>query len=261
MSIENGILSGKRIVVVGGAGLLGSRLCEAIVEAGATCAIADVSLERAEIAAQTIKEKLGRKPAVIEVSIIEQDSVDAMIKKAVESIGSVDGLVNSAYPRNRNYGRVFEKVEYSDFCENVNLHLGGYFLVSQRILEYFKKMGGGSLLNISSIYGVIAPRFEIYEKTKMTMPVEYAAIKSALIHLTKYMAKYYSGCKIQVNCLSVGGLADSQPESFLAAYRKSALNKGMLEPSDVAGCAVFLLSSMAKYVNGQNFIVDDGWTL
>ena len=94
------------------------------------------------------------------------------------------------YPRNSRYGRRMEEVEYADFCDNLGMHLGGYFLVMQRFAAYFKREGGGNMINVSSIYGVVAPRFEVYEGTPMTMPVEYAAIKSGLLHLTRYFAQY-----------------------------------------------------------------------
>ena len=159
-------------------------------------------------------------------------------------------MVNAAYPRNKNYGRHFFDVEYEDFCENVSVHLGGYFLTSQQFAKYFAETGCGNIINISSVYGVIAPKFEIYKDTPMTMPVEYAAIKSALIHLTKYMAKYLKDKNVRVNCISPGGILD-----------KHCLSKGMLDPEDIMGALVFLLSDASKFINGQNIIVDDGFTL
>ena len=95
----------------------------------------------------------------------------------------------------------------------------------------------------------------------MTTPVEYAAIKSGLIHLTKYMARYFKGMNIKVNTLSPGGIFDNQNELFLEKYNNECLNKGMLDKSDLKGTLVYLLSDMSKYVNGQNIIVDDGFTL
>lgn len=261
MSDGKGMLQGKRIIVVGGAGLLGARICEAIAGAGANCVIADLSRQSAEAVAWRIGELGLPRPAVVEVSIAEEGSVEAMIEASTKALGGIDSVVNTAYPRNKNYGRKFEEVRYADFCENVNLHLGGYFLVSQRILEFYKRSGGGSLLNMSSIYGVIAPRFEAYNGTQMTMPVEYAAIKSGIIHLTKYMAKYYAGNNIRVNCLSIGGLYDRQPVAFLEKYREYCLDKGMLGPEDIVGTVVFSLSDSARYLNGQNLVVDDGFTL
>ena len=152
-------------------------------------------------------------------------------------------------------------MEYEDFCENVSVHLGGYFLTSQQFAKYFAETGCGNIINISSVYGVIAPKFEIYKDTPMTMPVEYAAIKSALIHLTKYMAKYLKDKNVRVNCISPGGILDKQPESFLEQYKSNCLSKGMLDPEDIMGALVFLLSDASKFINGQNIIVDDGFTL
>ena len=261
MSRDHFLLENRNVVVVGGAGLLGGSICQAIVEAGAHCVIADVSLDRAETVAKRVESESGHRPSCVEVSITDIDSVECMISRSVELMGSIDSLVNAAYPRNANYGRRFEDVTFADFCENTNLHLGGYFLVSQRILEHFRKNSGGTLLNMSSIYGVVAPRFAIYADTAMTMPVEYAAVKAGLIHLTKYMAKYYAGNEIRVNSLSLGGLLDRQPESFLTKYREFCLDKGMLVPQDVLGCVLFLLSDASRYCNGQNLVVDDGFTL
>ena len=92
---------------------------------------------------------------------------------------------------------------------------------------YFEKQQRGNIINIASIYGVIAPRFEIYSGTKITTPVEYAAIKSALIHLTKYMAKYFRGKNIRVNSISPGEILDQQPEAFLDAYQDSCCSNDL----------------------------------
>ena len=140
-------------------------------------------------------------------------------------------------------------------------HLGGYFLTSQQMAVYFKKQGCGNIINISSIYGVMAPRFEVYEGTKMTMPVEYAAIKSSIIHLTRYMAKFYRNCNIRVNAISPGGVLDGQPQPFLERYGSYCLSKGMLEVDDLGGTVLYLLSDLSSSVNGQNIIVDDGYSL
>ena len=93
------------------------------------------------------------------------------------------------------------------------------------------------------------------------MPVEYAAIKSAIIHLTRYFAAYYKGKNIRFNCISPGGVYDNHEEGFRNKYGQHTLNKGMLDPSDLTGTLVFLLSEQSTYVNGQNIIVDDGFTL
>ena len=143
----------------------------------------------------------------------------------------------------------------------MSLNLGGMFLASQQAAVYFKNQGYGTIINIASVYGVIAPKFEIYDGTAMTMPAEYAAIKSAVIHLSKYIAKSLKGMHIRVNCISPGGILDHQADAFLKAYGDKCLNRGMLDASDINGTLVFLLSQASKDINGQNIIVDDGFTL
>ncbi len=141
------------------------------------------------------------------------------------------------------------------------MHLGGYFLVSQQFVRFFRGQGYGNILNMASIYGTLAPRFETYRDTAMTMPVEYAVIKSGVFQLTRYLSKYLKGDNIRVNAISPGGVVDAQPEPFLNAYQTYCLNKGMLEPRDVCGALVFLLSDLSQFVNGHNLVVDDGFSL
>jgi NAD(P)-dependent dehydrogenase (short-subunit alcohol dehydrogenase family) len=143
----------------------------------------------------------------------------------------------------------------------VSLHLGGYFLVAQQFGLFFRKHQKGNIVNMASIYGVMAPRFDIYSQTHMTMPVEYAAIKSAVIHLTRYFAQYFKNDSIRVNSLSPGGVLDQQPESFLKNYRAFCTSKGMLEGADISSVLLFLLSDASKYITGQNIVVDDGFSI
>jgi NAD(P)-dependent dehydrogenase (short-subunit alcohol dehydrogenase family) len=196
-----------------------------------------------------------------ELDITCMDSVSALIKNLHQRYGKIDAVVNNAYPRNKNYGRRLEDVTYQDFCENVDSHLGGYFLVAQQFCMAFKAQGHGNLINMSSIYGSMAPRFEVYEGTSMTMPVEYAAIKSAVVQLTRYFAQYFKGHGIRVNCLSPGGILANQPPEFLAAYNAHCASKGMLAPDDVVGTLIFLLSDESRYMTGQNLFVDDGFSI
>ena len=248
----------KVVIVTGGAGLLGRTFCQAIADNGGIAVVAEYDIGIAEKLCTSL-ENASIVPA--QVNITNKNSIKALIATISEKYGRIDALVNSAYPRNKNYGKHFFEVAYSDFCENVGMNLGGYFLTSQQFATYFEKQGYGNIINLASIYGVIAPRFEIYDNTPMTMPVEYAAIKSGLIHLTKYMAKYFKGKNIRVNTISLGGIEDKQPEPFLKAYKEFCLNKGMLNAKDISGTVLYLLSDLSEFVNGQNIVVDDGFTL
>ena len=251
-------LENKVIVVTGGGGLLGREFCKMIIDNGGVAIIAEYNIALAK----EVKECINSDRVYVEeINITSEDSIKVLIDKLHIKFLKIDALVNSAYPRNKNYGKHFFDVKYEDFCENLGMNLGGYFLSSQLFAKYFYKQGYGNIVNVSSIYGVIAPKFEVYNNTPMTMPVEYSAIKSGLIHLTKYMAKYFKGKNIRVNTISLGGLKDGQPESFLSSYKDFCLNKGMLDSKDVAGTLLYLLSDLSEYVNGQNILVDDGFTL
>ncbi|MEQ8352758.1 MAG: oxidoreductase [Leptospiraceae bacterium] len=255
-------LENKVVIVSGGAGRLGRVFSEAIVSEGGVAVIADVDQRRAEVVAEEIeKDHPGAGVLPVELDIRSVASIRTVIENVEGKYGRIDALVNNAYPRNKNYGRKFFEVEYKDFCENMGMHVGGYFLTSQELARHFLGQGYGNIVNISSIYGTIAPRFEIYEGTEMTTPVEYAAIKAAINHLTRYMAQYLKKDSIRVNSLSPGGILDNQPETFLNAYRERSGTTGMLDAKDVTGTLVYLLSDASNVLTGQNIIVDDGFTL
>lgn len=260
--MDSNLLKDKVIVITGGAGLIGKEFVKGIVEQQGIAVIADINNDVGVKVQKDLQQELGTSRIVfINLDITSVVSIKKLIDTLHTKYGRIDALVNNAYPRNKNYGRNFFDVEYDDFCENINLNLGGYFLTSQKLAQYFQTQGYGNIINIASIYGVVPPKFEIYENTKMTMPVEYAAIKSAIIHLTKFMAKYFKGMNIRVNALSPGGILDNQPNAFLESYRKQCLNKGMLDKSDICGSLVYLLSDMSKFLNGQNIVIDDGFSL
>jgi NAD(P)-dependent dehydrogenase (short-subunit alcohol dehydrogenase family) len=250
------------VVITGGSGLIGQEFVKTVAKNGGIAIIADID----RVQAEAVKKKLSNtlKSSCIdsvELDITSRESIDKVISYLDKKYGRIDALINNAYPKNKNFGKHFFNVKYDDFVENVGMHLGGYFVTSQIFSKYFQKQGYGNIINISSIYGVIAPKFEIYKGTSMTMPVEYAAIKSGLIHLTKYMAKYFKGMNIRVNTISPGGILDAQPDSFLDLYKAECSVVGMLDKKDINGSLLFLLSDLSKYINGQNIVVDDGFSL
>jgi NAD(P)-dependent dehydrogenase (short-subunit alcohol dehydrogenase family) len=256
-----GMLEGKVVVITGGAGRLGGAFTDAVVRAGGRVAIADLVDQRTRPAIDALVQRHDKKVLAVRTDITDKYSLDALIERTAGAFGRIDALVNNAYPRNTHYGRPFDQVEYADFAENVSMHAGGYFLAAQRFIAHFKRQGHGNIVNLSSIYGVVAPRFEVYAGTDMTMPVEYAVIKSGILHLTRYIASWCAGMNIRCNAISPGGIAAGQPQEFLDRYKEHALSKGMLDAHDVTGTLLFLLSDLSSYMNGQNIVVDDGWTL
>ena len=261
--MQNKILNDKTVIITGGAGLLGGVFSKACVEYGANVVIADID----EISGNNLIEKVKKEANDNHIifqkcDITNAKSIQNLINTTLNKFKKIDALVNNAYPRNKNYGRKFEDVSYEDFCENLDMHLGGYFLITKEISKVMVKQNYGNVINMASMYGFSAPRFEIYGETGMTVPVEYAAIKGGLINLTKYLASYLGRYNIRVNAISPGGVFDNQPESFVEKYsEKVLLGKRMANTDDLTGVLIFLLSDASKYITGQNIVVDGGWSI
>lgn len=253
------MLKDKTILVAGAAGLLGSRLSVALAQSGATVLAADINPDG--ITARLVEAGVGADIGRI-VPLALDVTNEAAVKALFAREQRIDGAVNCAYPRNKRYGTKFSDVTLADFNENVALHLGSSFLFMQQCAAYFVRVQQPfALVNVASIYGVVAPRFNLYADTPMTMPVEYAAIKSAVIHLTRYTSAFVADSRFRANCISPGGIIDRQPEAFLERYREETFGRGMLAPGDITGTVLFLLSDLSAAINGQNIVVDDGFTL
>ena len=254
------LLEDKTILIAGAGGLLGSRLVENILNQGARVIAADINVEHMVTRLDSLGVNVkSDKLTSLELDVTKEESVKALFDDVALAI---DGAVNATYPRNKTYGKHFFEVSLDSFNENLSLHLGSAFLFTQQCAAYFQRNKQPfSLVNISSIYGVVAPKFDIYEGTKMTMPVEYAAIKSALLHLNKYVVSLVNDSMFRVNSVSPGGLYNHQPEAFLNSYKSHTHGVGMLSAADIVGSILFLLSDFSKFVTGQNILVDDGYSI
>lgn len=258
---EGKLLKDQYILITGSAGLLGKELAKTLIMCGATPIITDIDYEKAAAVANELNDLTGCNSVTMEMDITSKESIENVIMNVHSKYGKINALINNAYPRNKNYGSKLFDVTYNDFCENISSNIGGFFLVTQTMTEYFLKIGSGNVVSIGSIYGVVAPKFDVYEDTSMTMPVEYAAIKAAILHLNQYFMKYTNGADIRYNCVSPGGIFDHQPQEFVSKYNAYTHGKGMLETKDVSSIVAFLLSDYSSFINGQNIIVDDGWVI
>lgn len=251
------MLEGKKILILGGAGRLGAAFVKSIVKNNGIVFIGDINKKEC----QKIQNQFGAdKVSFYCGNLTEDKNLNKLISLAIDKFGKIDAAVNCAYPKSPQWGKKFEELEPSHLKEDLFNHLGIAILFAQKILKVFSDQSFGHLIHISSIQGIRTPKFEHYEKTRMTSPIEYTAVKSGLISITSYLAKYYRMKGIRVNCISPGGLEDNQPEVFLNRYRRSCNSKGMLDPHDISGALLFLLKEDSKYMNGQNIIVDDGWS-
>jgi NAD(P)-dependent dehydrogenase (short-subunit alcohol dehydrogenase family) len=237
----------KVIVVTGGSGLLGGKIIEVLRGQSAKAISADLKVPD--------NDELS-----IKIDITSEQAVRDAVSAIVAKYGRIDGWINNAYPRTSDWGNKFEDIKVESWKQNVDMHLNGYFLCCQIVLEQMKKQSSGSLINMSSIYGLVGPDFNVYNGTSMTMPAAYAAIKGGLNNLTRYLAAYYGPYQVRVNAVSPGGIFDNQPQPFVTNYNNKVPMRRMGNPMDIASAVCFLLTDESSYITGHNLVVDGGWT-
>jgi NAD(P)-dependent dehydrogenase (short-subunit alcohol dehydrogenase family) len=242
------ILNDKIIIVTGGSGLIGKEIVADINRKGGKAINADIGVES------------NLHAGTIQMDITNDDSVQTCIDQIVAEFGRIDGLVNSAYPRTKDWGAKFEDIDPESWRANMDMQLGSYFVSCQKTLMIMAKQKKGSIVNIGSIYGVVGNDFTIYEGTNLSTAAAYSAIKGGLINFSRYLSSYFGKDNIRINCVSPGGIFDNQNPIFVKNYEHKVPMKRMGKPDDIAPAVSFLLSEEAKYITGQNLIVDGGWT-
>lgn len=248
-------LKNKTAVVTGGAGFIGKTVSIGLAEAGAKVYIADIDKNTG------IKlEKQNKNLNWIEIDITDLDSVKSCINTIIKKDKKIDIWINCAYPRTSDWITKFEDIKYESWKKNVEMHLNGHFLCCQQIAKQMKKQKSGSIINFSSIYGVVGPDFSIYNGTNLTTPAAYSAIKGGIITFTKYLATYYAKYGIRANVICPGGLFDNQPKSFVKKYEERTPMGRMGKPEDIVGPVIFLASDASSYITGHVLMVDGGWT-
>ncbi|WP_074405882.1 MULTISPECIES: SDR family oxidoreductase [Aquimarina] len=241
-------LKNKVIIVTGGSGLIGKPILKHLKDNGAIVINADINAET------NIETGDYACDVTSEASILEL--VDSVVKKH----GRIDGLVNNAYPRTKDWGNKFEDVPIDSWRQNVDTQMNSVFFICQQVLKVMEKQKSGSVVNISSIYGVVGNDFTIYEGYGGTSPAAYSAIKGGIINFTRYLASYYGKHNVRVNCVSPGGIKDQQHPSFIERYEYKSPLKRLGQPHEIAPAITFLLSEEASFITGHNLMVDGGWT-
>ncbi len=242
------LLDNKKIILTGGSGLIGKAILNDLRLKGANVYNLDINVDEND--SQSIY-----------CDITEKESFDHALGKVVSLCGGqLDGLVNNAYPRTKDWGNDFESINYESWEKNVSMQMNMTFYAIQKTLKFMKSQRLGSIVNITSIYGVVGNDFTIYEGLNMNPPAAYTAIKGGIVNFTRYLASYYGKYNIRVNCVSPGGIFDNQDPQFVKNYENKVPMKRMGKPEDIAPSISFLLSDESSYMTGQNIIIDGGWT-
>ncbi|WP_422061936.1 SDR family oxidoreductase [Sphingopyxis sp.] len=258
-------LTGKVALVTGGAGILGRRFCKGLAAAGATVAVVDLYADAADAAARDIGD--GAKGFVCDVA--EPDSVTSCVAAVEDHFGRIDILLNNAATKTGDLEALFkpfEEYSLSTWREVMSVNIDGMFLMAQAVGRVMLKQGtGGSIVQTSSIYGLVGPDNRIYEGSHylggpINTPAVYSASKSAVIGLTRWLATYWGEQNIRVNALVPGGVASGQNEIFASKYSSRVPLGRMAEADEMVGPMLFLASAASSYVTGHVLSADGGWT-
>lgn len=249
-------LDGKIALVTGGAGIYGIHITRALAEVGGHVVIASRNIEQCDKVANQMQAE-GLKVSSAQLDLGSNESITKVCEDIVSNFGKVDILFNNAVAR---AGGNPSTVTEEQWINAMHINSTGFFLASKIFGEQMIKQRSGVMVNISSIYGVVGPNFNIYEKTEMTSPANYAFAKGGMINYTRYAASFYGKFGIRVNCISPGGFQTDQPPEFIENYSKQTPLGRMATDDDIKGAAVFLASDASSYITGHNLLVDGGWT-
>jgi NAD(P)-dependent dehydrogenase (short-subunit alcohol dehydrogenase family) len=259
-------LEGRVAIVAGGIGLLGREFVKTLRAAGAKVAIFDIQVDKyPEEFGKVLQDK---NVAVYKTDVTGGNSVKRALKAIVKKWGRPQILVNAAAidipPSYSKRNNLFETYP-EELCEKImDVNVRGTLLCSQTIGAAMAKGKGGSIINISSIYGEVSPDQRIYvrkgKKGTFIKPVSYCISKGAISNLTRYLATYWAKKNIRVNCLTFGGVFNNQDKEFVKNYSSRVPMNRMARRDEYNGAILFLASDASSYMTGANLVIDGGYT-
>jgi len=250
-------LNDKVALVTGGAGIVGRPISQALAEAGATVIIASRNKDKCTSFADELRQQ-GLRAEGEQLNLSSEDDIRGLRDRILSQHHRLDIVFNNAVAR---AGGDLRHTTVAEWENAMRVNSTGLFLACQVFSKPMQVQRAGSIINISSIYGMVGPDFSIYEGTPITNPVNYAFAKGGVIGLTRYLASFLAPDGIRVNCLSLGGVrTEETPKAFDQNYRRRTLLGRMAGEDDIKGPALFLASDASSYVTGQNIPIDGGWT-
>ena len=223
-------LENKVVLITGAAGIQGPEHVKAFTAAGAKVIATDIK----------------------ELDVTSENSINSTVKKILNDYGRIDVLINNAGATGKSAAN-WEQI--------IKVNLTGTYNCCQIIGPVIKQ---GSIINVSSIYGLVGPDFSLYDQAQyagkpMGVPAGYAASKGGVIALTRYFASLYAP-KVRVNCVTPGGIFDNQDENFVKKYSSKTMLGRMADKNEVSGALLYLASDLSSYVTGANIVIDAGLT-
>ena len=247
-------IKNKKAFVIGGSGRIGEEVCLALKDVG--CEIFNLDIKFNKKSEKKIK------------NIYFDSSKSSHIEKKLHQLMKLNGVpnifINCSYPRTTDWkNNSFKKIKIKSYKKNIDMHLNSYIWTAKIAADNMKKANiEGSIILLSSIYGVVAQDISIYKNTKISESMTYSIIKGGINNFTRQMASYYGKYQIRCNTLCPGGIQiKSHNSRFLKNYKNKVPLKRFCTATDVAASALFLASDASSYITGSTIMVDGGWTI
>lgn len=264
-------LDGKVIVITGAAGLLGRKHAEAIAASGGTPVLLDLHDEPVRELADALNKKYSVSAAGMAVDITNEEDISNNCNRVIKLYGKIDGLVNNAAnnPKvedisDKNFSRL-ENFPLETWNQDVAVGLTGAYLCAKYYgSQIAKNADGGTIVNISSDLGLIAPDQRLYRKDgvkdecQSVKPVTYSVVKTGLLGLTRYLATYWADKNVRCNALCLGGVENGQPEDFLKEVNLRIPMGRLAHTNEYQGVLIFMMSDASSYLNGAIIPVEGG---
>ncbi|MBN2421602.1 SDR family oxidoreductase [Candidatus Woesearchaeota archaeon] len=273
MVLEKFNLTGKVCIITGGAGFLGKKHAEAILESDGIPVILDINENKINEAVDSLKKQYKKEVVGYNVDITKKSEILKVKNRILENFSRIDVLINNAAnnpkieeKENLKNWTHFENFPESIWNQDLNVGLKGAFFCSQVFGKVMAENKKGVILNISSDLGIIAPDQRIYLKNSLKdeeqfkKPVTYSVVKYALIGLTKYLATYWADKSIRVNAICPGGVFNNQDKDFVAKLTNLIPMGRMADPDEYKAAILFLVSDASSYMTGSTIIIDGGRT-
>jgi NAD(P)-dependent dehydrogenase (short-subunit alcohol dehydrogenase family) len=262
-------LNDRVIVVTGGLGQLGMQFTRAIAEHGGRAVVLDLEVSAAK--RPPLPDAIRDRVMYVAADVCNREALESALASIEQHWETPFGLINNAAIDSPPDAPAAENGPFEDYPREswdriLAVNLSGPFVCSQVFGGRMAARGGGSIINISSIYGLVSPDQRIYEYRRAVggspfiKPVAYSATKSGLLNLTRYLATYWAPQSVRVNTLTLAGVFRSQDEQFLKAYLHRVPMGRMASPEEYNGAVVFLCAEASKYMTGANLVIDGGWT-
>lgn len=260
----------KVVVVTGGLGQLGSQFSRTLLDRGASVAVLDLPVhpsKRTDVFGDRIAND---RLLCVEADVTQRGSLEAALEHVRRSLGVPNGLITCAAIDSPPDAAGAENPPFEEYSlpvwqQVMDVNVTGVFLSCQVFGGAMADAGRGSIINISSTYGLVSPDQRLYEYRRQRgesyhKPVAYAVSKSAILNLTRYLATYWADRGVRVNTLTFGGVFNGQEEAFLSAYAARVPLGRMARADEYNGAVLYLISEASSYMTGSNLVIDGGWT-